>query len=126
VAKKPTTNQAAATKSPTGSTISTIDEPDNADDIDSELENAIKSKYWSVWSMKEMAGVFDLTPTVENVMQVLQDRQRGINLDVEEACEALESAHWCPECKQLFAVDSKFRSHKSIFHRMDHDEKPLC
>ncbi len=81
--RKPATNQAdTQQQSPNGSAISIIEEPE--DDIDNDSEDEINYKYRSIWSMKEMAGVFDITPIVKTVMEVLEDRQRGVNLDVEE------------------------------------------
>ncbi len=69
VTRKPATNQAdSQQQSPTGSAISISEEPE--DDIDNDSEDEINFKYRSIWSLKEMAGVFDITPTVKTVMEV--------------------------------------------------------
>jgi hypothetical protein len=93
---------------------STSDGPDNEDDIDNDLDNQTNSKYRSVWSLKQMAGVFDL-----DVMDVFQYRQRGINLTAERHTGI-------PIASSSLTADSKFRSRQNIIYRKDHGVRVLC
>jgi hypothetical protein len=35
--------------------------------------------------MGEMAGIYELTPTVNDVIQILQARQRGVDMTLDDA-----------------------------------------